>query len=210
MPQASREQILVNSSRIKYVAGTIPFQPGDPDRADILESGFARLYLTSSEGRQTTIRYVHPGELMGGMLIVGANFDGFVQIIVASTVIHLDLATVRRLMQTDPAVGFALAADLAQRYSHCVRTIALHAFGSVVQRVAFDLLDRASRTQVTAGHLEAAVSQQEIADGVGSVRPVVAKGMTAIRARGLVDTTHRRVRIIDAAGLEALAFTGLL
>ena len=142
---------------------------------------------------------------MGGMLIVGANFDGFVQIIVASTVIHLDLATVRRFMHTDPAVGSALAADLAQRYSHCVRTIALHAFGSVVQRVAFDLLDRACRTQLTAGHLEAAVSQQEIADGVGSVRPVVAKGMTVIRARGLVDTTHRRVRIIDAAGLEALA-----
>ena len=28
--------------------------------ADTLERGFARLYLTSSEGRQTTIRYVHP------------------------------------------------------------------------------------------------------------------------------------------------------
>lgn len=210
MPRASREQVLVNSSRIRYSAGTIPFQPGDADRADILEEGFARLYLTSSDGRQTTIRYVHPGELMGGMLVVGAVFDGSVQIVVDSTVIHLDIVTVRRLMHADPAVGSALAADLAQRYSHCVRTIALHAFGSVVQRVAFDLLDRASRTQLSAGHLEAAVSQQEIADGIGSARPVVAKGMTAIRAHGLVDTTHRRVRIIDAAGLEALAFTGLL
>jgi len=210
MPVASREQVLLNSSRISYAAGTIAFQPGDSDRADILEKGFARLYLTSSEGRQTTIRYVHPGELMGGLLVMGGTFDGSVQIVVDSTVIHLDLVAVRRRLQADPAVGSALAADLAQRYSHCVRTIALHAFGSVVQRVAFDLLDRASRTQLSAGHLEAAVSQQEIADGIGSVRPVVAKGMTAIRAHGLVDTTHRRVRIIDAAGLEALAFTGLL
>jgi hypothetical protein len=55
MPPASRDQILLNSTRIRYPAGTIAFQPGGPDRADILENGFARLYLTSSEGRQTTM-----------------------------------------------------------------------------------------------------------------------------------------------------------
>jgi len=210
MPPKSREQILVNSTKIRYAAGTIAFQPGDPDRADILETGFARIYLSSPEGRQATIRYVHPGELMGGLLVMGAVFDGSVQMILDSTVIHLDLLTVRRRVEVDPAVGGALAADLAHRYSHCVRTIALHAFGSVVQRVAFDLLDRASRTQLSAGHLEAAVSQQQIADGIGSVRPVVAKCMTEIRARRLVDTAQRRVRIIDPAGLEGLAFSGLL
>lgn len=209
MPPASREQILVNSTRIRYAAGTIAFQPGDSDRVDILEKGLARLYLTSSEGRQTTIRYVHPGELMGALLVMGAEFDGSVQMIVDSTVVHLDLLTVRRRVDVDPAVGSALAADLAQRYSHCVRTIALHAFGSFVQRVAFDLLDRACRTQLSAGHLEAAASQQEIADGIGSARSVVARGMTVIRARRMVDTAPRRVRIIDPTGLEALAFSGL-
>jgi CRP/FNR family transcriptional regulator len=210
LSRESREQILVNSTRIRYAAGTIAFQPGDPDRADVLESGLARLFLTSADGRQTTIRYVHPGELMGGLLVMGATFDGSAQILVDSTVIHFDLLTMRRRLEVDPAVATALAADLAQRYSHCVRTIALHAFGSVVQRVAFDLLDRACRTQLSAGHLEAAVSQQEIADGIGSARPVVAKGMNAIRSRRLVDTAHRRVRILDPAGLEALAFSGLL
>jgi len=210
MPQASREQVLLNSTRIRYAAGTIAFQPDDPDRADILEEGFARLYLTSSGGRQTTIRYVHPGELMGGLLVMGAAFDGSVQMIVDSSVVHLDLLTVRRRVAVDPAVGSALAADLAQRYSHCVRTIALHAFGSIVQRVAYDLLDRACRTQLSAGHLEAAASQQEIADGIASARSVVARSLTVIRAQRLVDTAPRRVRIIDPAGLEALAFSGLL
>jgi CRP/FNR family transcriptional regulator len=209
MPRESRALILLNSTRIRYPAGTIAFHPGDADRADILENGFARLYLTSSQGRQTTIRYVHPGELMGGLLVVGGVFDGSVQMLVDSTVIHLDLLTMRRRVDIDPAVGSALAADLARRYSHCIRTIALHAFGSVVQRVAFDVLDRACRTQLSRGHLEAAASQQEIADGIGSARPVVAKGLSIIRARGLVDTSLRRVRIIDPAGLEAMALSGL-
>jgi CRP/FNR family transcriptional regulator, cyclic AMP receptor protein len=210
LPRESREQVLVNSSRIRYSAGTIAFQAGDADRADILERGLARLYLTSAEGRQTTIRYVHPGELMGGLLVMGGVFDGSVQMLLDSAVIHLDLLTVRRRVEVDPALGNALAADLAQRYSHCVRTIAMHAFGSVVQRVAFDLLDRACRTQLSGGQLEAAVSQQEIADGIGSARPVVANALTTIRTRRLVDTARRRVRIVDPTGLEALAFSGLL
>src|SRR5260370_4789409 len=110
---------------------------------------------------------------MGGMLGVGVVFEGAVQLVVDSTVIPRDLVTVRRLMHADPAVGTALAADLAQRYSHCVRTIALDAFGSVVQRVAFDLVDRASRTQLSAGQLDAAVSLQEIPGGIGFARPAV-------------------------------------
>jgi len=210
LPRDSRQRILVNSNSIRYAAGTIPFQPGNSDRADILETGLVRLFLTSSDGRQTTIRYVHPGELMGGLLVMGAAFDGSAQMTVDSTVTHLDIATVRRLVNIDPAVGSAIAADLAQRYSHCVRTIALHAFGSVVQRTAYDLLDRACRTQQSAAQLEAVASQQEIADGIGSARQVVAKAMTTIRARRLVDTSHRRIRIIDPVGLEALALSGVL
>ena len=143
-------------------------------------------------------------------LVMGGVFEGSVQMLMDSTVIHLDLLTMRRRVDIDPALGSALAADLARRYSHCIRTIALHAFGSVLQRVAFDLLDRACRTQLSHGHLEAAASQQQIADGIGSARPVVAKGLTIIRARGLVDTSLRRVRIIDPVGLEALALSGLL
>jgi CRP-like cAMP-binding protein len=210
MPPTSREQVLANSTRIRYAAGTIAFQLGDPDRVDILASGFARIYLSSADGRQTTIRYVHPGQLMGGLLVMGATFDGSVQIVVNSTVIHLDLVAVRRQLLSDPALGSAVGADLAVRYSHAVRTIGLRAFGSVVQRIAFDLLERGSRGQLSTGLLEAAASQQEIADGIGSARQVVARGLADLRTRGLVTTTHRHVRILDPVGLEALALANLL
>jgi len=210
LPPTSREQLVVNSTKIRYAAGTIAFQPGDPDRADILETGFARIYLSSSEGRQATIRYVHPGELMGGLLVMGAAFDGCVQIVVDSTVIHLDLLAVRRRVVADAALGNAVAADLALRYSHAVRTIGLQAFGSVMQRVAFDLLERASRSQLSTGLLEAAVSHQEIADGIGSARQVVTRSFTELRSRGLVTTAHRHIRILDPVRLEVLALSNLL
>jgi CRP-like cAMP-binding protein len=209
MPASSRDQILANSTRIRYPAGTIAFQPDDPDRADILVSGFARAYVTSSEGRQATVRYVHPGELMGGVLVMNAGFDCSVQLVTDSNVIHLDVATVRRRVNADPAVASALAGDLALRYSCTVRCVALHVFGTVLQRVAFDLLERATRTQISTGRLQANVSHQEIADGVGSVRQVVTRALADLRKQGLIDITHRVIRISNPTALEAIAFAPL-
>lgn len=52
IPHRGSEAILVNSARIRYAAGTIAFQPWDPDRAEILEVSFARAHPTSPEGLQ--------------------------------------------------------------------------------------------------------------------------------------------------------------
>jgi CRP/FNR family transcriptional regulator, cyclic AMP receptor protein len=209
MPSTSRDHLLLNSTTLRYGAGQIAFQPGDDDRADILETGFARIYLSSSDGRQTTIRYVHPGELMGGLLVMGAAFDGSVQILVDSTVVHLDLRVVRSRIASDADLGQAVATDLALRYAHAVRTIALHAFGSVTQRVAFDLLERASRNQLSTGLLATEMSQQELADGIGSARQVVARSLSDLRSRRLVATTHRHISVLDPVRLEAVAVSNL-
>jgi len=209
MPPSSRDQILVNSTKVRYRAGTITFQPDDPDRAEILVSGFARSYLTSSEGRQATVRYVHSGELMGAVLVMGARFDGSVQLVTDSDTIRLDVATVRRRVEADAALASALAGDLALRYSRTVRCLAVHVFGTVVERVAFDLLERATRTQISTGMLQANVSHQEIADGIGSVRQVVTRALADLRKQGLIEITHRVVRISDPAALELIAFAPL-
>jgi CRP/FNR family transcriptional regulator len=209
MPATSRESILVNSTRISYRSGTIAFQPGDPDFAAILVTGFARLYLMSSEGRQTTIRYVHTGELMGSLFIMRVTFEGFAQMVTNSSVINLNLVTVRRQLEVDPAVGEALAMDLALRLGHTVRTLAVQTFGTVIQRVALDLLDRACGVQMSNGLLQCKVSHQDLADGIGSVRQVVTRALADLRKRGLLETTQGYVTITNPMALERIAFANL-
>jgi DNA-binding FadR family transcriptional regulator len=80
-------------------------------------------------------------------------------------------------------------------------------FGSVLQRVAFDLLERACGSQLETSRLEALVSQQEVADGIGSSRDVVGRAMAQLRTLGLVETRHRRVTVLDVHRLEDLAAT---
>jgi CRP/FNR family transcriptional regulator len=200
-----RHLLLTSSSRISYPAGSIAFHPGDPDRADILESGMARGFLTSADGRQTTLRYVHRGELIGGLLVMRGVLLGSVQMVVDSVVIHLDITNFRRLVASNARMAEAIAGELSSRLEHTVRTVGIQAFGSVSQRLAFDLLHRACCDQVGGGTLETNASQQELADGIGSVRDVVARAIRELRDRGLIETSRRYIRVVDPRALEEVA-----
>jgi CRP/FNR family transcriptional regulator len=183
----------------------VGFQPGDPQRADILESGFARAFLSGGDGRQTTVRYVHEGELMGGAQVLHISFEGSVQFVLDSTVVHLDMTAFRQLVISDVEICYALAGDLGARFEHTVRIAASHAFGSVAQRLAADLLDRACDHQRQWGKLETSSSQQELADSVGSVREVVARGLAELRDRRLIETSRRSIRVLNPHGLDDFA-----
>jgi CRP/FNR family transcriptional regulator, cyclic AMP receptor protein len=50
--------------------------------------------------------------------------------------------------------------------------------------------------------LEAQVSQQELAEAVGSVREVVARVLRDLRSVGLIATVPGVVRVLDPAGLH--------
>lgn len=197
--------VLRGASRIRYPAGSVGFQPGDPHRADILESGFARAFVSGGDGRQATVRYVHEGELMGAAQVLHVSFEGSVQFVLDSTVVHLDMPAFRRLVNSDVEVCYALAGDLGARFEHTVRIAAVQAFGSVAQRLAADLLDRACDHQRQWGKLETTASQQELADSVGSVREVVARGLAELRGHRLIETSRRYIRVINPHGLDDFA-----
>jgi CRP/FNR family transcriptional regulator, cyclic AMP receptor protein len=64
------------------------------------------------------------------------------------------------------------------------------------------LLDLASAQLHPRGRLVARVSQQELADAVGSVREVVARVLRDFRVAGIVATSSDSLLILDAARLH--------
>lgn len=70
------------------------------------------------------------------------------------------------------------------------------------RRVAAHLLDLASAQQRPQGRLVAQVSQQELADAVGSVREVVARVLRDLRLAGIVATAPDSVVVLDAPRLQ--------
>lgn len=71
------------------------------------------------------------------------------------------------------------------------------------ERVARQLLDIAIETRSPVG-LVAPLTQQDLADSVGTVREVVARVLREFRDEGLVHTEPSRIVITDPDGLAAI------
>src|SRR4029450_6120170 len=114
----------------------------------------------------------------------------------------MDPVTVRRIADRDLAVANALLIELSERASAFAAEIGGVAFGNVRQRVARHLLDLAAERQRGA-RLLAAITQQELADAVGTVREVIVRTLRDLREEGLVQTGRSGIVITDPERLLA-------
>jgi CRP/FNR family transcriptional regulator len=201
---ANRRRFLEGSSKGTYAAGTVIFHPDGPFRAFLLEHGLVRGYTTVPDGRQTSVTFFHSDDLVGGTAIVSPPPRILVQVVVKSTLTLLDLERVRSLAASENEVLAAVAAHLSSRIRSAYRLIAVRSLGTILQRLAYDLLDRACRSQLELGRLEARATHAELADSVGSSREVVSRAISGLRGDGLIETVPGLVRVLEPIRLAEI------
>ena len=204
LSEDNRRRALEGSTRAEYPPGAIAYHPEMPPRAFLLDRGLARAYVGVPDGRQATCTYFHSNELIGGTTIVSHPPMILVQVIVKSTLICLDLPMLRKLAVTENQVTGAIAVHLAALVRSAFRLIAVRSLGDIRQRLAYDLLDRACRSQLEVGRLEARATHADLADSIGSAREVVGRALAVMREAGLVETSPGLVRVIDPLRVAAI------
>lgn len=175
----------------------------------LVVSGLVRIFLTSAEGRQITVRYARSGAIIGAPTVVGGPVDVSAQALTETALMMLNVDAIRSLAKADPAVAWSLTEEVTRRLYEVLEAFAGNVFGSVRQRVARHLLDLAADRQRGAD-LVAPVTQQALADAVGTAREVVARTLHDLRRAGLVDTSRNGVMVLDADRLSEVAATGQL
>jgi CRP/FNR family transcriptional regulator len=193
---SNRRRILDGSTQTDYRAGTVAFRPDGPPSVFVIEHGLARGYSSLPDGRQATIGFIHEKELVGALTIVSRPLRVFVQIVADSTVTCLDPETVRKLAAGEVEVSAALAVRLAAYARNAARLIAVRSLGNIRERLAYDLLERACRSQLAVGRLEVKATQSDLADSIGSAREVISRALSALRAEGIVETAPGTIRVI--------------
>jgi CRP/FNR family transcriptional regulator len=197
-------RLLADAVLLDVPAASVLYRDEDPARTALVTDGLVRVFLTSPDGRQVTVRYARAGELLGLPMAVGGPIAVGGQAVTDCRLLVVSGPRMQAAARADPALAWAIAEEVASLLRGVLDAFAGTAFGTVRQRLARHLLDLAADRQHGA-RLVARVSQQDLADAVGSVRETVARTLADLRDMGLIATTRSGVEVLDPARLSRLA-----
>ncbi len=205
VPPSLLDPILAGSRVRSDAAGSLvrPIGAGG-SHLELVLSGLIRVEVSSPDGRSLTIRYARPGNLLGAASLFarGYTMPGSLYALVDSELLELRPEVVRRLAREHVEVANAFLDELSERVVAFVGEIPGSAFSTVRQRIARQLLHVA--TEPGRGRARVArITQQQLADAVGTVREVVVRELRGLREEGIVATGSRSITILDPARLAA-------
>lgn len=163
----------------------------------LLKQGYVRLYRVSPEGRQLTVSLLGPGNVFGELegLSTGTRHS-FAEALTDVLVCTLRDADLERLMRTYPEVAVRMVRVLSARLRELEDLLERLALSSVRTRLLHLLVKLAERFGTPDGRfarLDVGLSQQELADMVGSSRETVTLTLGELARLGVVRTGRRRV-----------------
>jgi CRP/FNR family cyclic AMP-dependent transcriptional regulator len=172
----------------------------------VVIEGLVRTYLSSAGGRQLTVRYSRPGDIVGATTVFTRQLvNSAVQAISASSVLVLRPDTVRSLAAQDVALANVLLVDVAERAAAYISALADTTLSSLRQNVVRHLLDLAT-SRSGSGQLVVHVSQQQLADYVGTVREVVGRILRDLKDEQLVTTGRDEIVLLDPERLHDITW----
>lgn len=204
-PPEPLERLLAEAVRFDLPAGTVIYRDAARPQFGLIVSGLLRVYISAVDGRQITLRYARSGDVLGTVAVVAGAAPVSVQALSDAVLLMLNIRTLEALARADARVAWLIAEDVTRVLFHLERVLAGNAFGTVRQRLIRHLLDLASEAALAGQEpsLVARVTQQQLADAIGSVREVVARALRELRAAGLVETVPDGIRLCDPVALQA-------
>jgi CRP/FNR family transcriptional regulator, cyclic AMP receptor protein len=205
LPEEVIDNLTTGATRLRIPArSTIHHEGEDSPHLELVLAGLIRVQVAATDGRMMTVRYARPGALLGVATLYTPVARPFgIQALSDSELLRFRPAMVRERADNDPQVARALLIETSQRVMSFVAEFSGHAFANVPQRIARHLLDLASEHQ-RPDVLLAPISQQELADAVGTVREVVVRVLRELRVEGVVDTGRDGIVIRDPERLARI------
>ena len=205
LPREAAERLLAEAIRVNLPAGALVYRDEESPRLIVVVKGLLRVFLTSADGRQVTVRYARTGDVAGLALVVGGPAPMSIQAMTSALVVALRVESLRALLATDPGVARACAEELTRQLYRALDDISEQAFLPVRQRLVHQLLLLATAGEGPEPALVVHASQQELADAIGSVREVVTRNLHQLHEAGLIDISRDEVAIRDPVALTELA-----
>ena len=185
--------------------------PDDPpDRIHIVKKGRVRVFRITPDGKQLTLDIHEKGTILGDMELLGQDRlpEAYAETIEDAVICTITPDELRRLIERYPTIGINIIQHLSRRLDAAERELEAMAYQRVDQRLARKLLDLSQRFGVKTERgtlIQARLTQQELAEMVGTTRETLAHTLGDFRRHDLIDTEHHQVVIRDAERLAGIA-----
>ncbi|HEX2540432.1 MAG TPA: Crp/Fnr family transcriptional regulator [Caldimonas sp.] len=193
------EELARHGNTRPFRAQTILIHAGDAgDSIYIVLSGRLRTYASSDDGRDVVLAEHGPGEYVGELALDGAERSASVKTLEPSTCCVVSGAEMRAFLADHPDFALHLTHKLARmvrRLTEQVKDLALKDVYGRMVRVLTELSDPVGTERVVREKL----TQQDIAERIGSSREMVNRVMKDLMAGGYVSlrdgryTIHRKL-----------------
>lgn len=175
------------------------------DSVFLLASGLVKVCNLTSDGKQSILAFVEPGELFGELAIFDSEERGeYVETVEKSTVVMIPANELGNLMATNHDVSIAMNKLIGLRRHRVERRLKNLLFLSNRDRLIHLLLDLAEqfgRSDSGGISLRIKLAHQEIANLMGSTRETVTILLGQLKSEGLVDIGRRRITLIETERL---------
>jgi CRP-like cAMP-binding protein len=193
------------------VRGQQILAPDDPpDRIHIVKKGRVRVYRLSADGKQLTLDIHEKGTILGDMSMLGQDRlpEAYAEAIDEAVICTITPDELRKLIERYPIVAVNIIRHLSRRLESAERELEAMAYQRVDQRLARKLLDLGQRFGVTTVRgtlIQARLTQQELAEMIGTTRETLAHTLGDFRRLGLLESSKHTVLIRDAERLTEIA-----
>jgi CRP/FNR family transcriptional regulator, cyclic AMP receptor protein len=178
-----------------YPKNTLLVQEGDQsDQLFVLLEGKLKVFLADDEGKEIVVDMLSPKQYFGDMALDGAPRSASVMTVETSKLAVIRHEDFKRFLAENPQAAFALIVTLIRRVRNLTRMVGSLALLDVYGRVARLLIDNAGEES---GQLVVTqkMSQQEIAERIGSSREMVSRILTDLKEGGYVSIDSGRMVI---------------
>ena len=174
----------------KYRKGDIVFHQSDPaDSVFYVQKGRIKIVVASKQGKEAVIALLGPGEFFGEGCLIGQPLRlAKAQAMVDSVIMRVGKAEMMRVVHHEPAFGELFIAHLLIRNSKVEEDLVDQLFNSSEKRLARTLLMLANFGKEGGPQpIIAKISQETLAEIIGTTRPRVNHFMNKFRTLGFIE-----------------------
>ncbi len=210
-PEATLRHILLSDEIAEFKALAHPMQTeagylvyGEEECSEyvyFIETGYVKIYRSTSLGRVTTISVRKPGDLIGIAGVLNVRYRCvFAETIEKCKLWRMEGETFVKMLYARPRWAVQVATLLGQRLCNAEIAIANLTSMEVNRRLAWLLMDLA-RTAGRPGEerlrIDVGLTHQDMASMIGTCRQTVTTALGQFKENGIIQVGKRYIEIID-------------